>query len=151
MAISLSPIGQTSMKSDTEEGEKGDDQVTCHVPPTCPPVGKRGPRLPSRALHETSPSEPIPAVDLPDPVVGPTHSQLIWAVHFVNKPTGPGGDLTMGPTPPAHLDRQMGRGDQSGPHQLPSMFPSFSVDPTECGDPRVCPLESIPAGFVVTL
>lgn len=91
MAISLSPIGQTSMKSDTEEGEKGDDQVTCHVPPTCPPVGKRGPRLPSRALHETSPSEPIPAVDLPDPVVGPTHSQLIWAVHFVNKPTGPGG------------------------------------------------------------
>lgn len=40
IAISLSPIGQTSMKSDTEEGEKGDDQVTCHVPPTCPPVEK---------------------------------------------------------------------------------------------------------------
>ena len=49
------------MKSDTEEGEKGDDQVTCHVPPTCPPVGKRWPRLPSRTFHETSPSEPISA------------------------------------------------------------------------------------------
>jgi hypothetical protein len=103
------------MKSDTEEGEKGDDQVTCHVLPTCPPVGKRWPRLPSRALHETSPSEPISAVALPDPVVGPAYLQLIWAVHFVNKPTGPGGDLIMGPTPPAHRDRQLGRGSEWTP------------------------------------
>lgn len=131
---------------------------TTRSPATCcPPVHQLGkddhaflPAPSTRPAHP-SPTQPISAVNLPDPVVGPAYLQLIWAVHFVNKPTGPGGDLTMGPTPPAHRDRQLGREDQSGPHQM-LLYSHLSVSiRTECGDPRVCALESIPAWFVVTL
>jgi hypothetical protein len=95
---------------------------TTRSPATCcPPVHQLGkddhaflPAPSTRPAHP-SPSQPISAVALPDPVVGPAYLQLIWAVHFVNKPTGPGGDLTMGPTQPAHRDRQLGRGSEWTP------------------------------------